>query len=79
MPENQIDFIFNQELNESQNLNGLIKLDNGKGKVEEYHQVFVDEYNQGLEPHLFVDQSGVVHRGRPLEIKGKVNYLSRSL
>ena len=42
----------------------------GKGKVEEYHQVFVDEYNQGLEPHLFVDQSGVVHRGRPLEIKG---------
>ena len=42
----------------------------GKGTVEGYHQVFVNDYNQGLEPHFFIDQAGILYRGRPLEIKG---------
>lgn len=48
----------------------------GIGTVESYHKVFVDEYNQGFEPHFFIAQSGVIYRGRPLEIEGTGIYYS---
>lgn len=47
-----------------------VSASDGKGTVEGYHQVFVNDYNQGLEPHFFIDQAGILYRGRPLEIKG---------
>ena len=48
----------------------------GKGTIEGYHQVFVDDYDQGLEPHFFIDQAGIAYRGRPLEIEGTGVYYS---
>lgn len=36
--------------------------------VEEWHELYKDKYDQGINPHFYITKFGIIHRGRPLEI-----------
>lgn len=39
--------------------------------VEEYHQLYVDAYNHGINQHFYIGYDSITYRGRPLEIESK--------
>lgn len=47
--------------------------------VVEWHRLYVDNYNQGIEAHYYINYAGVLYRGRPLEIKGTGLYYEESI
>ena len=51
-------------------------VDGSTTTVEEWHQLYVDKYDQGFEPHYYINYAGVLFRGRPVDIKGTGFYYS---
>jgi len=51
-------------------------VDGSTTKVEEWHQLYVDKYDQGFEPHYYINYAGVLFRGRPVDIEGTGFYYS---
>ena len=51
-------------------------VDGSTTTVEEWHQLYVDKYDQGFEPHYYINYAGVLFRGRPVNIEGTGFYYS---
>jgi len=39
--------------------------------VEEYHSLYIEEYNHGINQHFYIGFDAVTYRGRPIEIEAK--------
>lgn len=51
-------------------------VDGSTTTVEEWHQIYVDKYDQGFEPHYYINYAGILFRGRPVDIEGTGFYYS---
>lgn len=58
----------------------------GTVRIEEWHELYKKKYNQGFNPHIYINNKGVAFRGRPLEIKtsdilyqGTIDHSERSI
>jgi len=39
--------------------------------VQEWHEVYIEQYEQGINPHFYITKFGIIHRARPLEVEAK--------
>ena len=39
--------------------------------VEEYHNLYIREYNHGINQHFYIGMDAITYRGRPLEVEAK--------
>ena len=39
--------------------------------VEEYHRIYIDAYNHGINQHFYIGYDSITYRGRPLEIEAQ--------